>query len=312
MFLLVEILSLILIITLLLFVVVTIMIFHFLSDNKANVEAIFKGSAQTEADRELRDRRWEDRKWIEALPMEKHHITSYDGLKLSATYVRALSESDRCAICVHGFHSNGIKEFASIGRFYIENGINVLFVDQRASGDSEGRLITYGHREQRDLLDWIDYAAANLDENKYFSLHGISMGSATVTLVSNQVDEGRIKYIAADCGYTSEKEQLIYTIGTLKLPARLLYRLYSWLCIITRLYNPNKIIPIENVKKSRVPILFAHGKNDPVVPVDMAVRLHEACNMDGKRLVIADNAKHTQAFYYSEEYGKALLDMMFE
>lgn len=305
-----KILICVLIITIVILLGITWIMVHLLSARKANVEPIFSNIVTEERDRKIRDIKWQDRQWLLNLPYEKHSIKAFDGVVLKAKYVKALTESDKCVICVHGFHSNGYKDFSTIGKFYLENGINVLFVDQRGNGESGGNFITYGHKEQQDILDWIEYADKKLTDNRYFALHGISMGSATVMLVSDRVDPAKFKYIAADCGYTVEKTQLLYTIKNMKLPAHLLYGLYSFGCNALRQYNPGKIAPIEHVKKCTVPMIFAHGKNDQVVPAEMACELYEACPNSKKRLVVAEDANHTQAFYMTEEYGKALLELM--
>lgn len=305
-----KILILVLIISIVIIATASAMMLHLLSDRNAKVDAIFSNVTHSGQDIEIRDRKWEDRQWLMDREYTIHSIKSFDGIELKAKYVKASGDSDRCAICVHGFHSNGYKEFSSIGRFYLENGINVLFVDQRGNGESGGRMITYGDREQRDILQWVDYAIANLTDNAYFSLHGISMGSATVMLISDRVPSDKIKYIAADCGYTYEKDQLLYTIKTIGLPARILYFCYMMACQVTRLYNPNNIAPVEHAKNTKVPMIFAHGRDDQIVPVAMAEELYERCGFSKKKLVIADGANHTQAFYMTEEYGKALIEFM--
>lgn len=307
-----NILICVLIITLAILTVISALMVHLLSARGAKVNAIFDGIEPNERDGIIRDRKWQDRQWLLSRPFTEFSIKAFDGVDLKAKYVKALEASDKCAICVHGFHSFGYKEFSSIGRFYLENGINVLFVDQRGNGESGGKYITYGDREQKDVLMWLEYAINNLKENTKFALHGISMGSATVMLVSDRVDPLKVKFIACDCGYTVEKTQLIYTIKSMKLPAHFLYALYSLGCNIMRLYNPGRIAPIESVRRAAVPMLFAHGKDDQVVPVSMTYELYEACPNEKKRIVVAKDANHTQAFYMSEDYGRVLLELMNE
>lgn len=54
-------------------------------------------------------------------------------------------------------------------------GLNVLLVDQRSHGESEGRLITFGVKERRDVVTWIDYVLEHFGDDTEIFLSGLSM-----------------------------------------------------------------------------------------------------------------------------------------
>lgn len=292
--------------------------FYLLSDRRADISGILKSEPGDSKSRIYRTRVL-DREWL--LNREEgvrlHTIVSHDGLKLSGRLYMADRVSDtvndRYVLLVHGFHSNGIMEFSSIARFYLEHGVNVLLIDNRASGESEGRYITYTAREQTDVYAWteqlIEYAKG-AGHSPVISIHGMSMGAATALTLTDRLDTAYVRAIVSDCGYTSTKGQIMYTLKHMQLPARLMYGLYRFMCRLKGLYDPDRCNPVEHLHDNRIPVVIIHGEEDDVVPEHMANELKEACTGKGARLILNSQAGHTESFYDSEEYKEAILEVL--
>ena len=91
---------------------------------------------------------------MEAVPYEDVSITTFDGLRLFAKYYH-LSDSAPLQIQFHGYRSTGIRDFSGGFSLARKMGRNVLVVDQRAGGKSEGTTICFGIKEKYDCLEWI-------------------------------------------------------------------------------------------------------------------------------------------------------------
>ena len=66
----------------------------------------------------------------------------------------------------------------------------------------------------------------------------------------------------------------------------------------------------EQAKKSHLPFLIFHGKEDKYVPTKCSVRLANELG-DKARLVLFDGAAHAEAIFYNKElYKKELLDFL--
>ena len=83
---------------------------------------------------------------------------------------RGLADRDLCG---------GVQRCFTLGR-------SALVVDQRACGDSQGRVITFGLRESRDCLDWAWYLHRRFEGQVPIYLTGISMGAATVMMAAGE------------------------------------------------------------------------------------------------------------------------------
>ena len=104
-----------------------------------------------------KDEAFELIKKFQSLPCERVETTSFDGLKLSARYYKQ-SEVAPIAICFHGYKSTAIKDMCGGSLHLIDKGFNILLCDQRAHGESEGRVISFGINERHDVQTWCEFA----------------------------------------------------------------------------------------------------------------------------------------------------------
>ena len=251
-------------------------------------------------------------KEMRTLPHEKIKIKSYDGLTLCAKYYE-YKKGAPTEILFHGYRGNserdlcgGVNRCFSIGR-------NALIVDQRAAGESDGHIITFGIREHRDALSWVKYANERFGIQTTLILTGISMGAATVLMASAEPLPENVKCILADCSYSSTKEIIKEVLRKMKLPTGIFYPLIRLGALIFGGFDIEKNSPIKAMEKSKIPTIFIHGDKDKFVPCYMSEQLYEACRSDKKKFVKVAGAAHGLAFPVArEEYLEALREFSLE
>lgn len=213
------------------------------------------------------------------------YITSSDNLKLHAYEVKNENKTDKWAILVHGYTSEG-KLLSSKAKHLYNMGYNVLVPDLRGHGTSEGNYIGMGWHDRLDIIDWINYIVKNNPKSE-IALHGTSMGSATVLMVSGEKLPSNVKAIVADCGYTSVYDEFSYQLKQLfNLPA---FPIMNFSDVVTHIragYCLNDASAINQVKKSTTPILYIHGDKDDFVPYYMMDELYNATNSEKEKLTI--------------------------
>lgn len=213
------------------------------------------------------------------------YITSSDNLKLHAYEVKNENKTDKWAIVVHGYTSEG-KLLSSKAKHLYNMGYNVLVPDLRSHGTSEGNYIGMGWHDRLDIIGWINYIVKN-NPNSEIALHGTSMGSATVLMVSGEKLPSNVKAIVADCGYTSVYDEFSYQLKQLfNLPA---FPIMNFSDVVTHIragYCLNDASAINQVKKSTTPILYIHGDKDDFVPYYMMDELYNATNSEKEKLTI--------------------------
>ena len=136
------------------------------------------------------------------LPHENVEITSHDGLTLRGKYYE-YKKGAPIEILFHGYRGTGERDMcAGISRCFAV-GRSALVVDQRASGFSDGSVISFGINERLDCLRWVDFAVKKFGEDCLIILTGISMGAATVMMASSEPLPKNVVCILADCGFSS-------------------------------------------------------------------------------------------------------------
>lgn len=231
--------------------------------------------------------------WLKEVNTEETNIVSEDGLNLWGKLYLQEEKSDKWVIIAHGYTSSH-EDVQPIALNFFNEGYNVLTPDMRAHGNSEGKYIGMGWLDRKDMLLWIDYVLS-LDNNSQIVLYGESMGGATVMMTSGEDLPSNVKAIVEDCGYTSVQEmfeaQLYERFG---LPSFPILNAAEIVTNIRAKYNFHEASALEQVKKSKTPILFTHGGNDTYVPTEMVYRLYEAANCE-KDILIIDGAGHGSA-----------------
>lgn len=210
---------------------------------------------------------------LRARAFEEVHIISFDGLRLFGRWYEGKKDSPVAVLC-HGYNGSAFRDFSGGSDIFLSLGWNVLLIDQRAHGKSEGSTITFGVKEKYDALDWADYARERKKDAPIF-LVGISMGGATVLMASAMAEERGIKGIAADCPYSSPYEIISKVMVDKGLKPSLLMPLVSLSAFLFGHFRLKSESAAEAVEKSSLPILIIHGLDDRFVPDYMSREIYE-------------------------------------
>ena len=201
-------------------------------------------------------------KSIREIPYEDAYITSYDKLRLHAR-VYLNPNSKKVAVMCHGYRGTPCRDFSGGAVEVIKLGYNVILIDERAHGLSKGHSITFGVRETKDAVSWVNYARNRFGEDIDLALIGISMGGAVVLMAADKVGKAKI---IADCPYSSPKIILQQTVKSLGLLVPIFYPLVNLSSIIFAHTNLNKISAYDSINNTDNKILIIHGDSDSVVP----------------------------------------------
>ena len=204
---------------------------------------------------------------------ENIYISSFDKLKLHARLFEN-DGSDTVAILFHGYRGTAYRDFCGGANEAINMGYNVILVDHRAHGLSQGHSITFGIREVQDVLSWVNYAKNRFGKDVHIVLIGISMGGATVLMASDKV-EGNVKIIA-DSPYSSPKLLIKDILKNLHLPIFIFYPLVNLSSLIFAHTNLSKRSAYQSIESVKHPILIIHGEQDTVVHQHLSYDLYQA------------------------------------
>ena len=198
-------------------------------------------------------------------PCEFVTIKSRDGLTLSGRYYH-VADGAPLAIGFHGYRSSYLVDFSFGSELTEQMGHNLLLVDQRAQGMSQGRTITFGLLERQDLICWVEYANARFGDHTPIFLYGVSMGGATVLMTPQEQLTPNVKGIVADCPYANALEIILHVAKSMPIPQWLIKPL---VILGARIYGSFDLLETdarEELKKGHLPVLILHGTADTFVP----------------------------------------------
>lgn len=220
--------------------------------------------------RELKSGEW--RKYD--LKPENIFFYSSDGLKLAGVFIKGVLPAT--IILLHGYgrcKEQMLPQASFLNRF----GFNILMFDFRASGESEGKHITFGVKEQNDLTGAVNYLKTrqDIDHNK-IGLLGFSMGGAVAIMKSGELPE--IKAIVINSCYARFKTVIWHSFKR-HLPGIPFFPLGSvvlWIIKLrTGIYYP-KINPVKYLAQLRArPLMVIHGAHDRKVPLEDAMEFYQ-------------------------------------
>lgn len=246
-------------------------------------------------------------KMTRALPHEDVEVTAFDGLTLRGRYYEYIPGAP-IELMFHGYRGNSERDMPGGALRSYRVGRNALIVDQRASGSSDGSVITFGINERKDCLSWVEFMIKKFGPEVKIILTGISMGGATVMMAAGEELPDNVIGILSDCGYSSPKEIICKVMRQRGLPAKLIYPLVKLGARLYGRFDLEETSSLEALQRSKTPVIFFHGESDDFVPCDMSRACFEAC-ASPKRLVTIPDAGHGLAYPVdSERYIRELKD----
>ncbi|MEE0946574.1 MAG: alpha/beta hydrolase [Acutalibacteraceae bacterium] len=229
-------------------------------------------------------------KEIKDTEKEKYSIKSFDGLRLTAKYYECKKNAP-IELMFHGYRGDAMRDLCGGVQRCFKLNRNAFIVDQRACGDSEGNIISFGVNESKDCLNWIDFIINKFGKDVKIILTGISMGASTVLMASGEKLPENVIGVLADCGYNSAEEIIKKIIKEKKLPINLSYFFVRLGALLFGKFDINQSRPVDSVKKAKIPIIFFHGTDDKFVPYYMSEQIFEV-TASKKRLILIDDAGH--------------------
>ena len=236
------------------------------------------------------------------------YISSRDGLTLHAFLF--LHENPKgTIILVHGWRGRASYDFSGAWRDYYAMGYNLLAIEQRAHGKSEGNYICFGVKERFDLIDWTKFINQRFGEDTPVIYSGISMGSSTVMMaLGNEELPKNVCGAIADCGFTSAWDEFSYLLKHSyhlpQFPFLYVAELYAKIfCNISFRECNTK----ETLTKTKVPVLFIHGEADTFVPLAHTLQNNEIC-ASVHEIVTIKNAQHGLSYLVDKATIKGKLE----
>lgn len=217
--------------------------------------------------------------------------TENEGLHLYGEYYR-FNDTNRCAIILPG-RAECLKYSYYFAQTYAKAGWNVLCIDPRAHGKSDGTYNTIGQAESRDLLAWVKLLEEQFGICEIY-LHTICVGTSTAMIAMTRNDcPDSIKGLVTEGCFVSFRETFRQHMIVDKRP---LFPVLDLVMYNIRKHtgtNLRKTAPIRLVKNMKHRVLFIYGKQDLFSIPPMSRKLFHACASKDKQIHWFDIGCHS-------------------
>lgn len=144
-------------------------------------------------------------------------------IHLAAWWMPHPGHTDRCAVLLHDFADAKIGAIDRVPHLH-SLGYNVLTIDLRAHGESEGRHTTGGFFERDDLDAVLNQLHTDRPAScRSIILHGVGLGAAVAIATAARRDD--IEKVLVEYAFEDYREFLSAHAGTIGLPSGPLLRL---------------------------------------------------------------------------------------
>lgn len=208
------------------------------------------------------------------LKPENIFFNSSDEIKLAGIFIKGTLPAT--IILLHGY-GRSKEQMLPQASFLNKTGFNILMFDFRASGESGGKYITFGMKEQNDLAGAISYLKIRKDvDPRKIGLLGFSMGGAVAIMESAQLPE--IKAIIINSSFARFKT-IIWNNFQIYLKGLPFFPL-GWVVLLliklrTGIYYP-RINPIKYLGKlQKRSLMIIHGTHDKRIPMEEAMEFYK-------------------------------------
>lgn len=249
-----------------------------------------------------------DYDWFKEVKMKKFEIKR-EKITLKGNLIE-VEKSNKLAIICHGYGAD-YREMSEYAKFFIKNGFNVFLPILRAHGESDGKIIGMGGEDRFDIKEWIKFLTKKNPDYEIV-LFGLSMGATTVCMTVGEKLPKQVKCAISDCGYANAYTQFEDVLKKVKfLHHKIIMKGYNNFLVQGLDVDLKKIDAVNQLKKTKLPMLFIHGTSDEFVPFYNLDILYNACASKEKFKYVCEGAKHAMNYVQNkDEYEKVIKDFL--
>lgn len=229
-----------------------------------------------------------------------------EGYKLYAEYTDF--GYDKAVIIIPG-RTEAMYYGYYFARAYAEIGYNILTIDQRAHGKSDGVYNSIGFKEHKDILAWGALLNSEFGIKKIW-LHGICIGSSCAMFaLTNPKCPDYFVGMTAEGMYPNFYESFKNHMIALKKPVFPCLQLVERL-VLKEIGITMKYGPIDIIERMEKPLLMLHSREDLYSLPETATVLYNKCKAE-KLLVWFEHGAHSQLrFADPKKYDNAVKDFV--
>lgn len=222
-------------------------------------------------------------------------ITADDGVKLHGVFIQHDSAA-MTAMVIHGYRDNAVIMMRYAYLCYLLK-LNVFMPEMRYHGKSGDDHTLLGWNDRYDMLRWIKIVHERWPDQEIF-MYGLSMGAACTLSTAGEGTPDYVRGFISDCAPTNVWDGFqTIAYNEFGLPKFPFYYMASWLCDLRYGFSFKDASAYSMVSHIEKPVLFVHGDQDKIVPVQMGFELYNHKENGKRELWVATGCDHARAIH---------------
>ncbi len=238
--------------------------------------------------------------------LKAHNITiKFSDKRIKGWFLRS-EEKNGIIILMHGVRGNRTA-MTERAKFLYKNGYSVLLFDFQAHGESSGEYITFGYLESEDARAVVSFIKKQYPSQPV-AVIGQSLGGASCLIGDHPIE---VDALILESVYPTIEEAVAnrLEIYTSKI-SRFLAPIFTIQLRLRFGINPDKLRPINGIKRVNCPVLIIGGSADRRTTLLETKRLYYAASKP-KELWIIQNAQHEDLYQFAKNrYEKRISDFL--
>ena len=233
---------------------------------------------------------------VNARTPRRIQVRSDDGTALAGRMIPGTKRLRPWVLMLHDFEGSW-RDSLAFSRIYAAHDCNIMLVDMRAHGESEGEWTGSGWLDRRDVIAWCSWIIARTGEGTQIIIHGIGMGATAALFAAEEKDFPiQVRAIVSDSAYTDTWNATALRFGKGFAKPQPMLDLYR---IILKKSKGGYDLGIGNILPSMqiisTPLFIMHGEKDACTPPYMGMYLAKAAGCDVDIILDTVTAKQVMA-----------------
>lgn len=247
-----------------------------------------------------------DVSYYDNLKKVDYTVSGMNGYVLHVQFLRNPEPTDRYIIISHGYTDNHMGALKYV-KMYLDFGFNCIIYDLRGHGNNKMTLTTFGVLESIDLSHLVKDTRKRYKDLRVLGLHGESLGAATSLYTLGRRSD--IDFVVSDCGFEAIRDVMVESVHLKKWQLAAVNLGFQLTCH----FDLQRMRPIDQIRETRVPILFIHGEEDTFILPHHARDLYRVCR-GFKQLHFIPGADHAHSIIVAPDlyrmFVKDFLDLI--
>lgn len=223
---------------------------------------------------------------VNARTPRRIQVRSDDGTSLAGRMVPGTKRERPWVLMLHGFGGTW-RDSLAFSRIYAAHDCNIMFVDMRSHGESEGDWAGLGWLDRRDVVAWCSWITARTGEDAQIIIHGQGMGATAALFAAAENDfPPQVRAIVSDSAYVDTWNQAALRVGSgFAKPEPLLDLYRATLKKAAGGYDLAEANVLPLLANVGTPLFIMQGEKDLATPPYMGIYLAKAAGCDTDSIV---------------------------